>query len=258
MAIVLIVGVFLVPSSAVAQHLPLAQVLPDLVLREIVLQRGLTGPPHEAHFSPLTNELNNPVVGIVQSFNTQMATQFSTFPLGSSTGGLTYVFDESLGTLQRGSASFGPMFAERALTIGRRKLSVGFNYQRTSYDTFEGQNLDDGSIKFYLRHQDCCHFDNPAALAGFTTTPLNGSDRLNPPFKGDVIEAALSLRATSMAMRTQRRRCNTRAPRAASGISWCEPSIGFCRSRTEGWPRESIFVCRRATKRSCSAPEASR
>ena len=85
-----------------------------------------------------------------------MATQFSTFPLGSSTGGLTYVFDESVGTFRRGSSSFGPLFAERALTIGRRKLSVGFNYQRTSYDTFEGQNLDDGSIKFYLRHQDCC------------------------------------------------------------------------------------------------------
>jgi hypothetical protein len=35
-----------------------------------------------AHFSPIeANELNNPVVGIVQGFNTQMATQFSTFPL---------------------------------------------------------------------------------------------------------------------------------------------------------------------------------
>src|SRR3546814_8349760 len=45
------------------------------------------------------------------------------------------------------------LFGERALTIGRRKLSAGFNYQRTSYDRFEGQNLDDGSIKFYLRHR---------------------------------------------------------------------------------------------------------
>src|SRR5690349_5069003 len=76
-------------SRAGAQDLPLAQVLPDLVLREIVLQRGLVGPPHEAHFSPLTTDLNNPVVGIVDGFNTQLATEFSTFPLGSSTGGLT-------------------------------------------------------------------------------------------------------------------------------------------------------------------------
>src|SRR6185436_14615663 len=102
------------------------------------------------HFSPLSNELNNPVVGIVESFNSQMATQFSTFPLGSSSGGMTYVFDESVGTFRRGSMSFGPLFAERALTIGRRKLNAGFNYQRTSYKAFEGQNLDNGSIKFYL------------------------------------------------------------------------------------------------------------
>lgn len=200
LATLLSLGVVAMPAPARTQELPLAQVLPNLVLGDITLQRGLLGPPHEAHFSPLDpriNDLKNPVVGIVQSFNTQMATQFSTFPLGSSTGGLTYVFDESVGTLRRGSASFGPSFAERALTIGRRKLSAGFNYQRTSYDTFEGQRLDNGAIKFYLRHQDCCHFADPANLAGFTLTPLTGTDHLNPPFKGDVIEAALSLRATT-------------------------------------------------------------
>ena len=156
-----ILGLALTTAIAPAQTLPLSQVLPDLVLRDIVLQsppltEGIFGFPvgftHQAHFSPLdTHELTNPVVGIVQSFNSQMATQFSTFPLGSSTGGLTYVFDESIGTFRRGSGSFGPLFAERALTIGRGKLSAGLNYQRTQYDTFEGQSLDDGSIKFYLR-----------------------------------------------------------------------------------------------------------
>jgi hypothetical protein len=190
-------GLALAPTAAFAQDVALAELLPGLILRDIVLLPGLVGPSHVAHFSPLTNEVNNPVVGIVQGFNTQMATQFSTFPLGSSTGGLTYVFDESVGTFRRGSTSFGPSFAERALTIGRRRFSAGFNYQRTSYDMFEGQNLDDGSIKFYLRHQDCCHFEDPANLTGFTLTPLTGSDRLNPPFKGDLIEAALSLEATT-------------------------------------------------------------
>src|SRR6266850_1997610 len=195
---VLLRAVLMMPASASAQHLPLAQVLPDLVLREIVLQStpqvlSLGILTHEAHFSPLEgHDLNNPVVGIVQGFNTQMATQFSTFPLGSSSGGMTYVFDESLGTFRRGSSSFGPMFAERALTIGRRKLSVGFNYQRTSYDTFEGRNLDDGAIKFYLRHQDCCTLNLPAPLV----LEPDGT-RLSPPFEGDLIEATLSLKATT-------------------------------------------------------------
>jgi hypothetical protein len=94
------------------------------------------------------------------------------------------------------------MFAERAVTIGRGKLSVGATYQRTTYNRFEGQRLDDGSIKFYLRHEECC---TPGAGggggggrgggAGTILTP-DGS-RLTPSFEGDVIEAALSLEATT-------------------------------------------------------------
>jgi hypothetical protein len=202
-----IVSLPLTPASARAQDVPLANLLPQLILSEITLQSapapgGIPGIPegfsHEAHFSPIkANDLNNPVVGIVQSFNTQMATQFSTFPLGSSTGGLTYVFDESVGTFRRASSSFGPLFAERALTIGRRKVSVGFNYQRTSYDTFEGQKLDDGAIKFYLRHQDCCTIAVTPGPPFFNLTKQPNGTRLNPSFEGDLIEAALSLEATT-------------------------------------------------------------
>src|SRR6187401_629740 len=54
-----------------AQDLPLAQVLPDLILREIVLESSTasTGFPHTAHFQPGVNEPNNPVVAIVEGFN---------------------------------------------------------------------------------------------------------------------------------------------------------------------------------------------
>ena len=193
----LVVALALLPASVRAQGLPLSELLPDLVLRDIALVPNTANPPHQAHFSPLTNDPANPAIPIVDSFNAQIATQFATFPLGSSSGGLTYVFDESVGTFRRSSASFGPMFAERALTIGRGKLNAGFSYQHTSYNTFEGKDLHDGSIKFYLRHQDCCHFADPATLTGFSTTPLNGTDTLNPPFKGDLVETALSLEATT-------------------------------------------------------------
>jgi hypothetical protein len=191
-----LVAMILSPASSVAQDIPLAQLLPDLLLREIILLRGSAGPPHQAHFSPIeANDPTNPVVAIVEAFNNQIATQFATFPLGSSTGGFTYELDETLGTFRRNSRSFGPSFGERALTIGRRKLSVGFNYQRTSYDTLEGQNLADGSIKFYLRHQDCCGFADRANLTGFMVIP--DGTRLIPPFEGDVVEAELSLDAVT-------------------------------------------------------------
>jgi len=198
--------IFLITASpASAQHVPLAEFLPRLILADITLQSPPQPPgnpiipegfTHTAHFSPLeAGELNNPVVGIVQAFNGQLATQFSTFPLGSSTGGFTYIFNPEVGTFQRGSRSFGPMFGERALTIGRRKLSVGMNYEHTSYKEFEGQNLDNGSIKFYLRHDDCCTVN--LTPTGFVLTNQPNGTRLNTPFEGDLVEAALSVKTTT-------------------------------------------------------------
>lgn len=184
-------------TRANAQDAPLAALLPDLILGDITLpSSGGAVLSHAAHFSPLTaNEPDNPAVAIVRSFNTQMVTQLSSFPLGSSTGGLTYTFDASLGTFRRGSPSFGPAFAERALTIGRRRLSSGFNYQRTSYDRFEGNDLDNGSVKFYLRHEECCGVGGPEGPPLFGTVPAPDGSHETPFFEGDVIEAALSLKA---------------------------------------------------------------
>ena len=78
-------------GEARAQPPPnLADLLPDLILRDITLPRPITGFSHVAHFSPLEgNELDNPAVGIVRSFNKLMMVQLSTFPLGSSAGGFT-------------------------------------------------------------------------------------------------------------------------------------------------------------------------
>ena len=153
-----LLGLATAPAAAQTSGGGLADLLPDLILRDITLPTS-TGAvfTHSAHFSPLsTQELENPAVGIVRSFNTELAVQLSTFPIGSSAGGFIYSFDPALGTFRRASRSFGPAFAERALTIGRRRISAGFNYQHTTFDTFEGRNLEDGSIKFYLRHQECC------------------------------------------------------------------------------------------------------
>ena len=57
--------------------------------------------------------------------NRALLTMLSTYPLGSPSGGFTYTIDPALGTLTRSSESFGPSFAERALTTGRGKVSAG-------------------------------------------------------------------------------------------------------------------------------------
>jgi hypothetical protein len=177
----------------------LAALLPELILREITLPAPTTpGFSHAVHFSPLQQgDVDNPAVGIVDSFNGLLIGQLASLPLGSSAGGFTYAFDPALGTFSRASRSFGPSFAERATTIGRQRLSVGMNYQHTRYDTFEGQELDDGSIRFYLRHEECCSVGGPPVPPFFGIVERPNGTRLDPFFEGDVIEAALALRAST-------------------------------------------------------------
>ncbi|HEX5109847.1 MAG TPA: transporter [Vicinamibacterales bacterium] len=185
----------------------LADLVPSLILQEISLPTTpIDGVSHEAHFSPVeSEESSNPAVAIVQSFNTLMRVQLSSFPVGSSAGGLTYEFDETLGTLRRSSTSFGPAFAERALTIGRGRLNAGVTFQHTRYSRFEGEDLEDGSIKFYLRHEECCTASGVGGGGGGSggggggggggPIPQPNGTRLNPAFEGDLIEASLSLEA---------------------------------------------------------------
>ena len=177
----------------------LSSLLPDLILREIRLPSPSTpGFSHSVHFSPFTvDDFANPAVSIVDAFNKLMVLQLSTFPIGSSAGGFSYAFDPALGTLRRASSSFGPLFAERAATIGRGRMSVGFNYQHASYGKFEGSTLDDGSIKFYLRHQECCSSGGPIEPPLFGVIQQPNGTLLNPFFEGDVIEAALSLKVST-------------------------------------------------------------
>jgi hypothetical protein len=163
----------LLPFPAAAQTTPISEILVRLIQADIRLATPAPGTPfasHDAHFIPGEQEQLVPYL-----FNQAILSQLTTFPLGSSSGGFSYRFDPSMGTLTRSTNSFGPAFAERALTIGRQKVNFGVNYQHSTYDTFEGKNLDDDSIKFYLTHSN---------VGGLF-------------FEGDVIQAALRLNLTT-------------------------------------------------------------
>ena len=173
----------------------LANLVPDLILRGITLQGGAApGIPHGGHFTlgaPTTggsqevSQVDAATVRAVAAFSESFRSQFAIFPLGSSTGGFTFTFDERSGVYTRNTESFGPAFGERAATIGRRKLSLGLNYQHTGFDSFGGENLRDGSIKFYLPHTDCCSMDVPPPSENI------------PGLEGDILQADLLLDATT-------------------------------------------------------------
>src|SRR5688572_25914276 len=138
-------------ASSGAQEVPLAQLLLRFFSphNPLILQDAFGQFTHAAHF------VSQPSAqGTLRQLNQGIASQLSTFPLGSSSAGFTYTFDPALGVFNRSTETFGPVFAERPITAGKGKLSFGVTHLRASYDEFEGQGLRDGDIKLYLTHQD--------------------------------------------------------------------------------------------------------
>jgi hypothetical protein len=127
---------------------------------------------HDAHFRSQEN-----AQAILTQLNAGIAAQLSTFPVGSSSGGFTYTFDETLGVYNRTTESFGPIFAERPLTAGKGKFSFAVNYQHGTWDRFEGQDLGGGDLNLYLTHEDT----------------NRDAGNLDLWFEGDIIKADLAV-----------------------------------------------------------------
>ncbi len=89
---------------------------------------------HSAHF-------NSDFQFNFSQFGTALVSQLVSVPLPSPGGGFTFEFDPSLGVFQRTTQSFGPILAERAETIGARRVSVGYALQRFTFDSVEGISL---------------------------------------------------------------------------------------------------------------------
>ena len=90
-----------------------------VVNSQAVLPDGTT---HSAHF-------NSAFQSNFTQFNVALVSQLTALPLPSPASGFTYAFDPGTGTFRRTTRSFGPILSDRAETIGRGRLSVGFNYQ---------------------------------------------------------------------------------------------------------------------------------
>ena len=101
--------------------------------------------PHIAHFTS-DFQFN------FSLFNTALVNHLVTVPLPSPAAGFTYEFDASVGVFRRTTQSFGPILAERAETIGARRVSAGFAIQHFSFSTVEG--LDLGAVPAVFTHDN--------------------------------------------------------------------------------------------------------
>jgi hypothetical protein len=135
---------------------------------------------HGEHFIPDAEEANATVLDF---FNQAIAANIASFPLSSTVSSETFKF--AGGVPQATSNSFGPIFAERAQTIGRGRLNAALNYSRLRFSQIRGVDLDDVDLTFVHQNVDfpgCDQiFGGDCSVYGI------------PQFENDVINLRLDL-----------------------------------------------------------------
>ncbi len=103
-----------------------------------------------------------------------IARQVVLLPIASPSSGITYSWDPGTQTQIRSTDSFGPVLSERAETIGRYKVFLGFDYQYFKFDSIDGISL--RRLPVVLTHQDDA-VNNPGTLCTINPDP----NAFNPP-----------------------------------------------------------------------------
>src|SRR6476659_1674247 len=129
----------------------------------------LAGSAHGRHFIPSAEAGNAAIISFLGS---AIGANVSNIPISATTSGVTYSFEG--GAPVRTNVSSGPIFAERAQTLGRRRMLIGANVSSIRFSTLRGVPIN--SLDFNFTHQD-------------TDPPGEG----NPIFENEFITVRTSL-----------------------------------------------------------------
>jgi hypothetical protein len=110
----------------------------------VVALAGLLGGTAEAKslrdtLAPNNAVLQGAIAPLGKAIGSQVANQI---PSLSTSAGYTYEWNPELEVLERSAKTFGPLFTERAVTLGRNKFNLNLSYTFISFQEFNGKNLD--------------------------------------------------------------------------------------------------------------------
>ena len=105
----------------------------------------IPGPNMRATLEAIGNAAGSPPLG--SALASGAALEIATAPLASGASGFIYAFDPTTGGFTRGTETFGPAFAQRALTSGKGKLTVGASWNYVKFDEVAGEKLE-GFVPF--------------------------------------------------------------------------------------------------------------
>lgn len=133
--------------SCNAQADKLNTLIPGLYGGDGITLAGVEGgpfPSHAPHFLVETEDTIN-------RLNDTISAQVGAIPFASSGAGFAFRYDEDLGTFVQIAKSFGPIYAERADTIGKGRFNAFLSFTGFQYDEFLGEDL--GSFNVSTLHE---------------------------------------------------------------------------------------------------------
>jgi len=113
----------------------------------LALEVKSANPSLTGNASPFSSSALTTLGLVIQQFVPRAAD----FPATSTAPGLTFRYNADVELFERSSNSLGPVFVERAQTIGRGKLEGGFSYLFIDFDKLNGSRLD--RIGFAAQHR---------------------------------------------------------------------------------------------------------
>jgi len=135
---------------------------------------------HGSHFVPASAAENASVIGFLTD---ALGASVANVPIGSTSGAETFRFEA--GVPVRTSTSAGPIFAERAQTLGRGRLLAGISRSGFRFATLRGVDMNDIDLTFTHQNVDfpgcSAQFGGDCALMGV------------PVLENDVMDFRLSM-----------------------------------------------------------------
>lgn len=149
---------FATPSPATAQHL--RDRISDLFIfgpgEEPLFLAGSGDPnnpaslqAHGLHFIPASNAENGALIAFITD---ALGSSIGRIPIGSTSGGETFRFEG--GVPVKTSTSAGPIFAERAQTLGRGRVLAGISRTGFRFATLRGVDMHNIDLTFTHQNVD--------------------------------------------------------------------------------------------------------
>src|SRR5216110_231248 len=134
---------------------------------------------HADHFIPAARAENGALISFIGN---AISGNVTNVPVSATSGGSTFRFEG--GVPVRTSVSPGPVFAERAQTLGRGRVFVGVNVNRLHFETLRGVSLNDVQMTFTHENVTGPVCDS---IVGASCTPYGV-----PTHENDVIDLRLA------------------------------------------------------------------